>query len=219
MLLTDAPVEHIAVKMGLDADVVTAFSQVFFDLRVDGRSQAESWLVDHLLAAGRSENVSPALVWAYMSMAAGTPALDVLIADHLGLPQPALANRSALAQAMRLMVQEQVAWMCGDHELSNRLLLQVAKLMGRRLRAMVKADPMLEVHLRMIRLAQRSNRRGGRRAAGGKSDTANRKSSQRRRSRSIATEQPAAAIVQGGSQTANPETSSVPPADPSLAAA
>jgi len=97
-------VDVVAAKTGIDAAIITTYSAYFWD--VLDRLKAFDWLCNFVLHSRERVGmaVTEGLVWKYVAVAVGAPALDDVIDDHLGRPEPWLSNRRETAEKLRFFV-------------------------------------------------------------------------------------------------------------------
>jgi hypothetical protein len=87
---------------GPGPDALRAYADTFF--AVAGRLRATDWLLVHAVRAGPgwpAGGLTEAAVWRYAAVAAGPVAVDLLVGDHLGLPDADPAARRATADGLR----------------------------------------------------------------------------------------------------------------------
>jgi len=146
-------VEVAAEKMNIPVGVVTAYAETFFD--VLHCRQALDWLLEHAIRAHSfAKPPKENECWRYMALAGGSVILELLIADHLGLPQPQYPDRHELAERARFRVRDYASLVQtgqpADPEIVKeycRRCLDDARRRGKRL------DPRIALNLKILRLA------------------------------------------------------------------
>lgn len=102
-LLTGASAADIATPLKITAEVVDAYSTVFFD--VIGRLQAHDWIWCTAVRVGLWEPSKPteADLWRYFAFNGGSFVLDVLVSDYLGRVEPVYPDRHQVAEDIRTL--------------------------------------------------------------------------------------------------------------------
>jgi hypothetical protein len=107
-------VPAIADKMRVSPTVVQTYGQIFF--HVADALGAVGWLSSQVIGVGEWSHRQPTErdIWKYLAIAAGPIVLDLMIADHLHRPDPAMPNRALLAAQGRHSVLSWAATMYPD---------------------------------------------------------------------------------------------------------
>jgi len=105
-LLAGESPETIATKAGLEATTVDAFERVFFN--VADRLDAHDWLVTNVVQIWKldPDNPDEGRMWKWLAVAFGPHAVDIMIDDRLGRPEPILADRPLVAAQGRWIARE-----------------------------------------------------------------------------------------------------------------
>jgi hypothetical protein len=105
-LLTGLSAGEIAQRLESEVALVETFAAVFFD--VAGRTNSVAWLAAYLpIGLLTPANPTEGQIWMHVAASGdgARAALDVLIGDHLNLPEPAIADRRQVADDIRTIVR------------------------------------------------------------------------------------------------------------------
>ena len=105
-LLTGVTPAEIAERLKVDTDIIDAFTGTFFD--IVGRTNSIGWLGIHLpVAISTPPSPTEAQIWMHIAASGdgAKAALNVLIADYLERPEPAIPDRHQVAEDIRSLVR------------------------------------------------------------------------------------------------------------------
>lgn len=167
LLLTDAPVEQIAERIGLSAAVVEAYERVFFAARDEGR--ATDWLLR--AAVGYSAWVGftaelPAAAWRYAAHAGGVNLLDLVMAvtEDRPLPDGLFASHGAarVVQELKLRIHVRL-WLLLQTVHTDAAVAKLVRV-RRKLDSVAGrgpggGDPVLALHEKFLLLLPKARRR------------------------------------------------------------
>ena len=197
-LLAAEPLEVIAHKTGVGTGVIAAFEKFFFN--VSESLSAIDWLLFD--AVGLYTNpITEGLVWRYFAVAGGPLLVDLLVADFLGRPEPKRDDRHLLAERARFFVR----FIRADSPTAvTALLKEGCRSFGRNfgITAVGREKKMLDVQMRLLRMASRPVRKSTRRAPSRERDT------DHTRPKVCCNEEVKEAQTPSASETATPEVSS-----------
>jgi hypothetical protein len=130
-LLTGATVESVAQRVGIGADVVQAYTELFFD--VANHLNARDWISACAVGVGPWGLWDPneSNIWRWSAYHGGEIVLDLLVADYLSLPNPAHPNRHELAEEIRTLVRL-VCVPLENRRLFRRVLSDVKEIEAKR---------------------------------------------------------------------------------------
>ena len=147
------PVDVIAAKTGLSPGVVGAFADTFFDV-VDSIN-ANDWMYFQAVGVHRfSSPPTEGECWRYLAFVGGPLVLDLVIADHLGRPEPYYPDRHRLAELGRFIVRDQVSLMQTGLPADPEIVEEYCRLYREDVRSgRTNPDPVVALHLKFLRLA------------------------------------------------------------------
>jgi hypothetical protein len=108
---------------------------------------ATDWLLVQVVKIFPGQPATEGQVWKYLALAGGPLVLDMMIADYLGRPEPAYADRAELAAKGRFVVRE-FATGYTDAAAVRSMLEECDRLFPG-----IKRDPHLRLHREVIELA------------------------------------------------------------------
>lgn len=150
-LLAHEPLPAIAEKVGPPVPVVTAYASVFCDV-LDLPIGCD-WALLQVLRIGDwlHRDLDEGDIWRWWGAAGDVVAVDLLVADSLGRPDPQVPNRPLLAAQARYLVREYAAGLRSP--VMPLPLLEEGLSLFSHLTADHASTPLLQNMIQMIRLA------------------------------------------------------------------
>ena len=152
-LLAGVSVAEIDSRINLSADQVQWYAATFFD--VIGQLNAHDWIWLYAVRVGpfAPAKLSEGDIWRTVAVSGGRAVLDILIADYLGLPEPAYENRAEMAEDIRACVRLGTTPMTDKREF-GRIVKRMWQMLAKRQATISDAEwQMAAAHLQHLEMA------------------------------------------------------------------